>query len=98
MFNARLLAKFVAVQIVFIPVVSFADDDTELNMALGRADVFLKGATDGLTKLEASKNKLSDKWANELVGKANDVCQFIKEELKKSHSDDPDVEVLCQTE
>jgi hypothetical protein len=99
MFNTSgLLAKIVAIQIVFIPVASFADDDTELNATFGRANVFLDRALEGLKKLEPGKSKISQEWASQLQDKAGEICQFIKNELEKTHRGDPEVEALCSVE
>jgi hypothetical protein len=98
MFNARLLAKIVAIQVAFVPVIAFADDDTELNATMGRAGVLLERASDGLTKLGARKGKITQEWANGLQDKAADICAFVKKELETANPNDEEVAALCSVE
>ncbi len=93
-----LLGTIIAIQIVFIPTVSFAEDNTETNIKVGRASVLMEKASDGLSKLiNSSKADVSDKWADELQNRAGDFCAFIQEKLKNNHLGDEDIS-LCSVE
>ncbi|TGV61050.1 hypothetical protein EN784_01230 [bacterium M00.F.Ca.ET.141.01.1.1] len=87
-----------AIEIVCMPVCSFADGESGINIKVGRADVLLSRASDGLSKLLGSrKNDISDKWSDDLQNRAADICAFVQKELKKAHLDDKDVP-LCSVE
>jgi hypothetical protein len=93
-----LLGKILAILIFFIPTVSFAEDNTEINIKVGRASVLMQKASDGLSKLvDSGKTDVSEKWADELQNKAADFCEFIQEKLKKDRLDDKDIP-LCSVE
>ena len=78
MFRTSGLGKTIAILIVFTPAVSFAEDNTEVNIEVGRASVLMEKASDGLSKLLSSgKADISGKWADELQDKAADFCKFI---------------------
>jgi hypothetical protein len=84
---------------VFIPAVSFARDNTEINIKVGRASVLMERASDGLAKLQNSgKADVSDEWADDLQNRAVAVCALVQKKLKDNHLDDKDAPPLCGTE
>ena len=96
--TSGLLGKMIVVVIVIIPAISFAQDNTETNIKVGRASVLMEKASDGLSKLiNSGKAEISGKWADELQNRADDFCRFIQDKLKNSNLDDKDIS-LCSVE
>jgi hypothetical protein len=96
--TSGLLGKIITILIFFIPAVSFAEDNAEVNIEVGRAGVLMEKASDGLSKLLSSgKADISAKWADELQDKAAVFCEFIQKKLKDNHLDDKDIPI-CSVE
>jgi hypothetical protein len=97
--TSEILGKIIVILLFFIPAASFAGDNTEINIKVGRASVLMERASDGLSKLQDSdKADVSDQWADDLQNKAATVCALVENKLKDNRLDDKDGPPLCAVE
>lgn len=93
--------RHVSVRIVALTVTCFpmtVSADTEVNIDVGRAQVLIERASDGIsTLLGAQKVHLSEQWSIGLEEKAADLCAFVAKKLKKERLEDKEVS-LCSVE